>query len=124
MKKIALILPLLLAITGCSMEDPETGEKTSLGKAAEHTKEAAKNLGNAVSESASNIDEKWTEMNKNRVETRSGEDTSYPVEQAQGDTEAMKDSLAKTRDKVVDASKAAVDKVKSIGDDNKTETKE
>ncbi|PLY15947.1 MAG: hypothetical protein C0631_05180 [Sedimenticola sp.] len=122
MKKIHFVLPLLIALTGCSMEDPETGEKTSLGKAAEHAKEAAKNLGNAVSETTEEVDKKWTDMNKDRIQSDSRENSALP--QVEGDTEQLKQTLQQTRQTVVDATKAAVDKAKSLGNSAETESKE
>lgn len=106
-----------LLLTGCGSDNQtanSSGEKTSMEKATEHAKESAKQIGNAISESTEAARQKWSEMNKDRAETPSGEEGAMPVEQPKANMEAIKQKYEEVKQVTVEKTKAVIEKAKEM----------
>ena len=102
MYKYALVVLATVLLSACGSDDP-SAEKTavneSMQKATEHAKEAAKHLGNAVSETSKDLQEKWSEANKNRhVSEEDGPITPTP----EVDMAALKEQYEQAKKKTIE----------------------
>lgn len=116
-KQTALFAITALLLAGCGSDNQAentSGEKSSMEKATEHAKESAKHIGNAVSESTEAARQKWTEMNKDRIEAPSGEEGSMPVEQPKADMEAIKQKYEEVKQVTVEKTNEAIEKAKEM----------
>ena len=95
----------LLALSACSEE-----AKENLNQAAENAKAAARNVGEAVSESTKEINQKWSKANENRIEMPPNEDTTM-AEPVETDAAEIKQSLNRAKD-------ATIEKIESLRDEN------
>lgn len=117
MKKQALIIALsTLLLAGCGTDNQGTGstEKSSMEKAGEYAKASAKELGNAIDESTESAREKWTEMNKDRHDAPTGEETLPPSEKA--DMDAIKKKYEEVKQVTIEKTEEVVDKVKEMAE--------
>lgn len=115
MKKQAMIIAIsTLLLGGCGTDEAATdsAEKSSLEKAAEHAKASAKELGNALSESTESVRDKWSEMNQDRHEAPTGEETLPPSEKA--DMDAIKEKYEEVKQATIEKTEEVVDKVKEM----------
>lgn len=108
MNKSILILASALLLSACGSDNPEA--ENSMKKATEHAKEAAKELGNAVSETTKDVQKKWAESNANRHDAPTEEDTSVPVQDA--DMAAIKEKYEEIKQVTVEKSEAGMEIVK------------
>ncbi|WP_428604580.1 hypothetical protein [Sedimenticola sp.] len=117
-KQLLIIALSTLLLVGCGPDnqggesDSGNTEKSRMEKAAEHAKASAKELGNAISESTESAREKWTEMNKDRYDAPSGEETSLPTQDA--DMDAIKKKYTEVKEVTVEKTGEVVDKVKEM----------
>lgn len=117
MKRILIIASMTLLLSACSMDEES---KAKLESAAAHAKQAAKNVGEVVSKQAAETNQKWKEMNANRIEERPREDTGFAPSKANTDDltkrlKAAKDAFMKDPDKQIEQSKQATDATKKEG---------
>ncbi|MCW8890843.1 MAG: hypothetical protein OQL20_09320 [Sedimenticola sp.] len=117
-KQTLLIATMALFLAGCGSDnqaaDTTNTEKTSLQKAADHAKESAKHVGDAVSESTEAARKKWTEMNKDRIESPSGEADTMPVEQPKADMDAIKKKYEEVKQVTVEKTNEMIEKAKEM----------
>ncbi|MCW8943697.1 MAG: hypothetical protein OQL27_02920 [Sedimenticola sp.] len=116
-KQTALIAIFALFLAGCGSDNQAAdtnAEKTSMEKAAEHAKESAKHIGDAVSESTEEARKKWSEMNKDRVDAPSGEAVTEPVEQPKADMDAIKEKYEAVKQATVEKTNAVIEKAKEM----------
>lgn len=116
-KQTALYALIALLLAGCGSDNQAADtstEKTSLEKAAEHAKESAKHVGDAVSESTEAARKKWTEMNKDRIESPSGEVDTTPVEQPKADMDAIKKKYEEVKQATVEKTNEVIEKAKEM----------
>jgi len=112
--RLLTIFALAVLVSACdSTEQAGTGEKSSMQKATQHAKDAAKELGNAISETAESTDKKWTEMNKDRQEAPDREEDE-PVQQA--DMKMIKEKYESVKDATVKKTGELVDKAKKMAE--------
>lgn len=117
MKRYLMLAGMALIISACSMDEES---KAKLENAAAHAKQAAKEVGEVVSKQAAETNQKWKEMNENRVEERPKEDLGFEPNKA--DTEdlsrrlkAAKDAFFSDPDKPTEQSQQSVDASKKEG---------
>ena len=79
MKKMLVVACMAAIVSACSMDEES---KAKLEQAAENAKQAAKQVGEVVSAKTSEVGEKWSEMNANRIEEAPKEDPHLPTQKA------------------------------------------
>lgn len=116
MKNQLLIISVFAAlIGGCDSSDQvSTGEESSMQKATQHAKQAAKELGKAVTETAESTDKKWTEMNKDRHEVSSSMEEDEPTQEA--DMKKIKEKYESVKTAAVKKTGELVDKAKKMAE--------
>jgi len=113
--QILIISVLATLLGGCdSSEQVNTGEESSMQKATQHAKQAAKELGNAITEKTEATDKKWTEMNKDRHQVSSGMEEDEPVQEA--DMKKIKEKYESVKTATVKKTGELVDKAKKMAE--------
>ena len=117
MKHFLLLVGMVLIVSACGIDEES---KAKLDKAATHAKQAAKEVGDVVSEQASGAHEKWKEMNANRIEEAPKEDLGFSEKQVDVEdlgrrVKAAKDAFFDESDKQIEQSRQSVDTPKKEG---------
>ena len=117
MKQLLILACIALITTACSMDEES---KAKLESAKAHAKQAVKEVGDVVSKQAAETQDKWKEMNANRIEEAPKEDLGFEPQKA--DTEdlsrrlkAAKEAFFKEPEKQIEQSKQSADSPQKEG---------
>lgn len=93
MKRVVMATGMALFISACSVDEES---KVKLEKAAEHAKQAAREVGEVISTTTSEARDKWGEMNADRIEETPKENPELPEHKV--DTTDLKNRLKAAKD--------------------------